>query len=55
MYDETGADGKRAGTVAQIATELGVTRPAIYRHARDGGPFQHVRCRRGPTHLFGQF
>lgn len=32
MYEETGADGKRAYTVEQIATEFGVTRPTIYRH-----------------------
>jgi DNA invertase Pin-like site-specific DNA recombinase len=32
MYDETGDDGKRKYTVAQIAAEFGVTRPTIYRH-----------------------
>ena len=32
MYDETGADGRRAHTVQQIADEFGVTRPTIYRH-----------------------
>jgi predicted transcriptional regulator len=32
MYDETGEDGKRRYTVAQIAAEFGVTRPIIYRH-----------------------
>lgn len=32
MYDEVGQDGKRRYTVAQIATEFGVTRPTIYRH-----------------------
>jgi hypothetical protein len=32
MYEETGEDGKRRYTVAQIAAEFGVTRPAIYRH-----------------------
>ena len=32
MCDETGADGKRRYTVAQIAAEFGVTRPTIYRH-----------------------
>ncbi len=32
MYEETGKDGKRAHTVAQIAAELGVSRPTIYRH-----------------------
>jgi DNA invertase Pin-like site-specific DNA recombinase len=32
MYDETGADGKRKHTVAQIASEFGVSRPTIYRH-----------------------
>ena len=32
MYDETGEDGKRAYTVAQIAAEFGVSRPTIYRH-----------------------
>ena len=29
MYDETGGDGKRLHTVAEIAAELGVTRPTI--------------------------
>ncbi len=32
MYEETGPDGKRKYTVAQIAAEFGVTRPTIYRH-----------------------
>jgi DNA invertase Pin-like site-specific DNA recombinase len=32
MYDETGRDGKRRYTVAQIAGEFGVSRPTIYRH-----------------------
>ena len=32
MYDETGPDGKRRYTVAQIAAEFGVTRPTVYRH-----------------------
>ncbi|MGH3867710.1 MAG: recombinase family protein [Pseudonocardiaceae bacterium] len=32
MYEETGDDGKRRYTVAQIAAEFGVTRPTIYRH-----------------------
>jgi DNA invertase Pin-like site-specific DNA recombinase len=32
MYEEAGPDGKRRYTVAQIATEFGVTRPTIYRH-----------------------
>ena len=32
MYDETGPDGKRRYTVAQIAAGFGVTRPTIYRH-----------------------
>jgi len=32
MYDETGPDGQRGYTVAQIAAEFGVTRPTIYRH-----------------------
>ncbi|KXP09287.1 recombinase family protein [Tsukamurella pseudospumae] len=32
MYDETGPDGKRRYTVADIATEFGVTRPTIYRY-----------------------
>jgi DNA invertase Pin-like site-specific DNA recombinase len=31
MYDETGGDGKRLRTVAEIAAEFGVTRPTIYR------------------------
>jgi DNA invertase Pin-like site-specific DNA recombinase len=32
MYGETGPDGKRRHTVAQIAGEFGVSRPTIYRH-----------------------
>jgi predicted DNA-binding transcriptional regulator YafY len=32
MYDETGRDGKRKYTIAQIAAEFGVSRPTIYRH-----------------------
>ena len=32
MYEETGPDGKRRYTVAQLAAEFGVTRPTIYRH-----------------------
>jgi DNA invertase Pin-like site-specific DNA recombinase len=32
MYDETGDDGKRKHTVAQIAAEFGVSRPTIYRN-----------------------
>ena len=32
MYDELGEDGKRRYTVAQIAAEVGVTHPTIYRH-----------------------
>ncbi|MGH3901564.1 MAG: helix-turn-helix domain-containing protein [Pseudonocardiaceae bacterium] len=32
MYDETGEDGRRKCTVAQIAVEFGVTRPTIHRH-----------------------
>ena len=32
MYEETGSDGRRLHTVAQIAAEFGVTRPTIYRH-----------------------
>ncbi len=31
MYEETGDDGKRVHTVAEIAAEFGVTRPTIYR------------------------
>jgi DNA invertase Pin-like site-specific DNA recombinase len=32
MYNETGDDGKRKHTVAEIAAEFGVSRPTIYRH-----------------------
>jgi DNA invertase Pin-like site-specific DNA recombinase len=32
MYEETGPDGHRSYTVAQIAAEFGVSRPTIYRH-----------------------
>jgi hypothetical protein len=35
MYDETGNDGKRRYTVAEIAAEFGVTRPTIYRALSD--------------------
>ena len=38
MYDELGPDGRRARTVQQIADELGVTRPTIYRHLLGGVP-----------------
>jgi DNA invertase Pin-like site-specific DNA recombinase len=37
MYEETEDDGKRRYTVAQIATEFGVTRPTIYRHLSNTG------------------
>lgn len=36
MYEETGPDGRRVHTVAQIAAEFGVTRPTIYRHLELG-------------------
>lgn len=36
MYDELGADGRRAHTVKQIADEFGVIRPTIYRHLLRG-------------------
>ena len=42
MYDETGDDGKRRYTVAQIAAEFGVTRPTIYRHLEPAAP--HARA-----------
>jgi DNA invertase Pin-like site-specific DNA recombinase len=32
MHDETGEEGKRKHTVAQIAAEFGVSRPTIFRH-----------------------
>ena len=35
MYDETGEDGKRRHTVADIAAELGVSRPTVYRHLEE--------------------
>jgi len=38
MYEETGPDGRRLHTVAQIAAEFGVTRPTIYRHLGRQGP-----------------
>ena len=37
MYDETGPDGRRTHTVAQIAAEFGVSRPTIYRHLAGTG------------------
>jgi DNA invertase Pin-like site-specific DNA recombinase len=36
MYGETGEDGKRRHTVADIAAELGVSRPTIYRALGEG-------------------
>nr|WP_277820253.1 recombinase family protein [Actinomadura sp. RB99] len=38
MYAETGPDGKRRWTVAQIATELGVSRATIYRNLPSKDP-----------------
>lgn len=38
MYDERGADGKRAYTVQQIADTFGVARATIYRHLDPGTP-----------------
>ncbi len=35
MYEETGDDGKRKHTVQQIADELGVSRPTVYRALGD--------------------
>ncbi len=32
MYDQTGPYGRRTHTVAEIASEFGVSRPTIYRH-----------------------
>ncbi|MDA8332263.1 MAG: recombinase family protein [Candidatus Dormibacteraeota bacterium] len=37
MYDQTGPDGRRAHTVAEIAAEFGVSRPTIYRHLQRPG------------------
>ena len=37
MYDELGPDGRRAHTVAEIASEFGVSRPTIYRHLQRPG------------------
>jgi len=39
MYNETGEDGKRRHTVAAIATELGVSRPTIYRALGEGDAY----------------
>jgi hypothetical protein len=38
MYDERGADGKRAYTVRQIADTFGVGRATIYRYLDDDTP-----------------
>jgi len=35
LYDEVGPDGRRVHTVAEIAAELGVSRPTIYRYLGD--------------------
>jgi DNA invertase Pin-like site-specific DNA recombinase len=37
MYDQTGPDGRRPHTVAEIAAEFGVSRPTIYRHLQRPG------------------
>ena len=37
MYDQTGPDGRRTHTVAEIAAEFSVSRPTIYRHLRRSG------------------
>ncbi len=34
MYEAVGPDGRRAHTVAEIASEFGVSRPTIYRQLR---------------------
>ncbi|MGH3197231.1 MAG: hypothetical protein ACRDNT_15135 [Streptosporangiaceae bacterium] len=47
---ETGEDGKRRYTAAEIAAEFGVTRPAIYRHLTSAAGWQ---CRRGAEVLRG--
>ncbi len=38
MYNEMGEDGKHQHTVAQIATEFGVSRPTIYRALQKPDP-----------------
>lgn len=37
MYDQTGADGRRKYTVAEIAGTFGVSRKTIYRHLEPSG------------------
>ncbi len=37
MYDETGADGRRKHTVAEIAEPFGVSRKTVYRHLEPSG------------------
>ena len=37
MYDETGADGRRKYTVAEIAQTSGVSRKTVYRHLEPSG------------------
>ena len=37
MYDETGADGRRKHTVAEIAETFGVSRKTVYRHLEPSG------------------
>ena len=37
MYDETGGDGKRKYTVAEIAETFGVSRKTVYRHLEPSG------------------
>lgn len=37
MYDEKVPDGRRAHTVAEIASAFGVSRPTIYRHLQPQG------------------
>jgi hypothetical protein len=37
MYDQTGADGRRKYTVAEIAETFGVSRKTVYRHLEPSG------------------
>ncbi|WP_371409358.1 hypothetical protein OG423_05775 [Micromonospora zamorensis] len=49
MYDETGPDGRRLHTVAQIAAEFGVTRPTIHRQPKHWADTERRQPRRSPA------
>jgi DNA invertase Pin-like site-specific DNA recombinase len=49
MYDETGADGRRKYTVAEIAETFGVSRKTVYRHLEPSGGRRQPDKSAGPA------